>query len=474
MALSGSSLGIYLFIILFGTKSMACEQSFIVSFQSKSNGAASPSDNEWVEFVNEMPSSNAFTACLWIKTRFFNTNTAVNLWSYCTIAKNEDKMECLQVFLKGDPTTANRNVIINGYIPNKPTYDKFKVKLHSFLHRTWIHFCWSFSSASGRNKFYYNGNLLGNSIINISDKRNVLHNSTEMFASALLFGQEPDSIRGSFNKFQAFIGDLTGLNIWNYTVNDANIKNIAECKSWEKGNIVAWEKNTIRTYNVIIKPLVDPTSLCFEDQRFVIFPQKVLYPEAQEQCAIHGGKLVVPRSEEENSKVLKIVNKHKKQCNKPMAKTSEKPAVWIGAKKVNSKWYEARSDGTTGNLLNYTKWTYQEVKAGKDCAILLNDGLWKEGASNECRSSELCTVCSFTHTPVLTLKGACFHSDIDWNYYIKIGNKNEVVSYEGYKLTNIFLNNKLHRWEILTKGGIPQNFVAHLYLNATSNKYPVG
>ena len=433
--------GIYAVILVTcAIKSTRGDQSFVVSFQSESDGAMNPSDNEWIEFSNNITASMSMTACLWIKVRHFNRNIAVMLWSYCINPKNNEEMECLQMFLEGDESTANRNLIFKGYIPNHQLYAVFEVKLPLFQHRTWGHFCWSSSTIDGRNKLHYNGKLIGDRIINSSSARNIFHDSLKEQNAALIFGQEPDTLRGGYNKFQAFIGDLTGFNIWSYILNDTDIKDMSTCQTWGKGNMVSWEKGDIQRHNVSFKSLLSTKSLCTLEKKYFIIPKKVLYSNAHDQCVVHGGKLVVPRSEEESGEILNIVNKHKKQCDSHSKKHDELgPSVWIAATKFEGKWYEVGSDNTPSNILNYSNWEYPSLEGNKKCALLLSNGLWKQGG-HECNYGALCAVCSITDTPVFTLKGICIDGDIDYNYYMKLGDKHEIKFFEGYKLNNIIFN----------------------------------
>ena len=126
--------------------------------------------------------------------------------------------------------------------------------------------------------------------------------------------QEPDNIRGGFDNHQSFLGDLSELNIWNYTLSEVDIMKMATCKIWLKGNIVSWEKSNLILKNVVLTDLLDPPTLCLKHHQYVIFPEKVPYPEAMGICEIHGGSLAAPKSEEENNKIIHIVFKHKKAC----------------------------------------------------------------------------------------------------------------------------------------------------------------
>lgn len=126
---------------------------------------------------------------------------------------------------------------------------------------------------------------------------------------------------------------MTGFNIWNYTLNESDIKDIADCHSWPKGNIVGWEKNNMKSRNVLFNPLLDTSSLCVKEKEYFIFPEKVLYSTAHDPCAVHGGKVVVPESMEESKKILNIVNKHKEQCSDPFNENFGSP-IWLGVKKL--------------------------------------------------------------------------------------------------------------------------------------------
>jgi hypothetical protein len=83
----------------------------------------------------------------------------------------------------------------------------------------------------------------------------------------------------------------------------------------------------------------------------------------------------------------------------------------------------------------------------------------------------LCTVCSFSELPVLTLNGLCYSVDADWNYYIHLDEANRISYYEGYKAYNIIKIN--NRWTIQTKSGAKTRF--DIYQSSeTEDRYPVG
>jgi hypothetical protein len=195
--------------------------TFVVPFQATTNGAISPSTNQWIEFVNKIPSSNEFTACLWFKTKFFNRNVAINMWSYCTIEKKNHPMQCLQVLLEDNRKTASRDVIAVGLVPWEGGIEQITAEVNSFYHRRWVHFCWSLSSVTGESKFYYNGNMVGMDMLGSITNKTIIKD--DVYDAAFIFGQEPDEIRGSFDKCQAFLGDLSELNVWSYILEEESI-----------------------------------------------------------------------------------------------------------------------------------------------------------------------------------------------------------------------------------------------------------
>ena len=233
---------------------LLCEESFFIPFQSKSKGAYSTFTDEWIEFENEIPKSKEITACQWIRTKYFNLEPAFHLWSYCTVKHINDKMWCFELYLKRSERSASRNVVMN--VETKyDTRTKRSVELKNFAHRTWVFLCITTSSITGETKFYYNGILAGKTFGVVNRNGTLLHKSSEMYDSALIFGQEQDIIRGEFDPFQSFIGDLAELNIWNYLLNETIITEMAQCGILKKGNVVSWRKEKITLHNVEIKYL---------------------------------------------------------------------------------------------------------------------------------------------------------------------------------------------------------------------------
>ena len=59
-------------------------------------------------------------------------------------------------------------------------------------------------------------------------------------AGSLVLGQEQDSEGGGFDKSQSFVGEMTGVNIWNRVIDHHEIASLSKsCRSGE-GNVYKW------------------------------------------------------------------------------------------------------------------------------------------------------------------------------------------------------------------------------------------
>ena len=313
--------------------------------------------------------------------------------------------------------------------------------------------CLAVSSITEETNFYYDGNLAGTKLGLFNKNGTVLQSSSEMYDSALIFGQEPDNIRGDFDPFQAFIGELAELNIWNYVMNGTEIMNMAQCTILRKGNVVAWDKTKITIHNVEIKDLENAHSLCSTKSNFVIFPDLVDFSQAKKTCGIHGGHVAVPKTNAENLLMIDIVKKHRNKCIRKET-TKSVMLTWIGAKRSNNTWYEINSDGSQGSPLNYTNLEThgKQVTSGRtNCATLDQNGYWRDLWRRCTVRTTLCTICTIANTPVLTLKGACHKSSLDWNYYMVVGNEYQIEYFDGYDDTNLVPLNGKQGWQFRFK-----------------------
>ena len=282
--------------VAFGTK------TFMTSFQTDLKDNTLATTDVWVEFSAEIPRSKEFTVCHWIKIKFYNSEASACLWSYCTVESPVQKMKCLQVCLVSARHTLSRNLMFQREMDlrNYSRVNRKSIELKDYRHRTWTHLCWSYSAQSGESKYYHDDVVLETEQLSVTKDDLALKASKEMSDSALIFGQEQDKIRGGFGKAEAYIGHLSEFNIWNSTLSDKDILDMALCKKQMKGNIVAWEKSGLLPHNVIVDDINDISYFCHNSPKYVIFPVRMNFLEGKTLCKINGGNLAVPRSEQQS------------------------------------------------------------------------------------------------------------------------------------------------------------------------------
>ena len=395
-------------------------------------------NNKWsntaiAEYEGQIPTILEFTACHWEKLQYFATRSNA-IWSYCTKYSSKDEtLSCLQLYSYGLDSTAYRslsyNIWITGMTINQTI--RIEIELDSYRHRTWNHICWYFSSKTGINELYYNGHIVSSTkVLDLP----IIEGSLAAHDHHFILGQEPDKIRGGFDEEQAFFGSISELNIWNTNISSAMIMDMATCQSNEKGNILAWKKEKLVFRNVVVKDIIDITSLCKSKRRFVIFPQKYLLGSAPEVCATHGGTMFTPTSRDENNLVLSILSKHKNTCSNTFL--SEKKTdwgIWLGLSKIGSTWFQSNDNKT----LTYDNWRkgYTNVQwTGSKCAFMIGDGTWSSFMMEKCKWMQLCVICSIEREPVFTLRGLCKQGSlIYWNYYLSVDGSSQIDKYDSYK-----------------------------------------
>ena len=199
------------------------------------------SDNEIAEYLGHIPAFSEFTACHWEKLKYFATRSNT-IWSYCKVYSVKDEtLRCLQLYSYGLKSKAYRSLSYNIWITGMQNNETItvEIELPSYRHRTWNHVCWYFSSETGINELYFNGDLVQR--VNSSNFPSI-EGSLGSHDHHFIIGQEPDKIRGGFDEEQAFFGSISGLNIWNTSLSSRMIKDMSSCRNKEVGNVVSWQK----------------------------------------------------------------------------------------------------------------------------------------------------------------------------------------------------------------------------------------
>ena len=94
-----------------------------------------------------------------------------------------------------------------------------------YKHRSWFHICLRYDNLNSQFSFFYNGNFIGKVKTPAKYRVKGFPQYTNQF---LLFGQEPDKFKGSFDPYQVLQGKISRFNWWNYPVNDSQIYSFAK------------------------------------------------------------------------------------------------------------------------------------------------------------------------------------------------------------------------------------------------------
>ena len=146
-----------IFFFLMISPYVVTSDNFIASFSDPKHWTK----EEWIEFTGDMPNLKEFTVCHWERRMFFPEHYTP-VWSFCAALTNNAKdLKCTGGYSRGIYSTANRDIVFGGLFEGwtNTTVD-MAVKIPSFRHRTWNHFCWSYSSQTGSSKVYYNGKFI--------------------------------------------------------------------------------------------------------------------------------------------------------------------------------------------------------------------------------------------------------------------------------------------------------------------------
>jgi hypothetical protein len=189
---------------------------------------------------------------------------------------------------------------------------------------------------------------------------------------------------------------------------------------------------------------------------------------AKTLCAIHGGRIASPRTEEENNAIMSILIQHGSHClNMKSARQTDR-ALWLGFGRLKDKWYIVDDNKPTQEA-GYGNWDkFTPVYPNLGCTYLQTDGYWSFRDKSSCDELELCTICMFEKVPVLSFKGGFCRefAPFDWNYYLSVNASYQIDGYTGYKDSNITNDNG--KWELT--GRIKEG----IGISLNSNSHPIG
>ena len=200
-------------------------KNFKVVFPENGEG----SSTNHVMWRQKLPEMTAFTVSWWMKTTPYTeaSNNRRHILSYnCNqvdhlkiLAAAETQGGCLSLQLDGEPLVGGSNCLI----PFDNNYHHYVV--------TW-------STTYGRWQVYIDGNVMDGGS---SSKGLIIPQG-----GYLVVGQQHQSGSVVENPLTAFQGEIAYLNMWDFSVNGVEARNLATANGVAQGNVVQWDQTKVK------------------------------------------------------------------------------------------------------------------------------------------------------------------------------------------------------------------------------------
>ncbi|XP_078366166.1 uncharacterized protein LOC144650378 isoform X2 [Oculina patagonica] len=180
------------------------DTSYFLSFEEKETG------NYVIK--RGMPRLTAVTICLWIKT---TDTTGGALLSYAV------------------PGTDNELLLEENGKTFRVADIEARIVPMTVNNGRWHHICVTWENTAGSWKLFKDGSVAksGTGLA----KGHVIRDG-----GALVLGQEQDAVEGGFEQHESFVGQMTGVNIWNKVLTDKDIKYLYQSCRRGEGNVFKW------------------------------------------------------------------------------------------------------------------------------------------------------------------------------------------------------------------------------------------
>ncbi|XP_013874751.1 neuronal pentraxin-2b isoform X2 [Austrofundulus limnaeus] len=173
--------------------------------------------------TKSLPEMYAFTLCMWIKA---SAGPGIGT-----------------PFSYGVPGQANEIVLIEW--GNNPIEllinDKVAQLPLEVRDGKWHHICISWTTRDGQWDAYQDGVKLGT-----GDNLAAWHPIKP--GGVIILGQEQDVVGGRFDAGQAFVGELSQVNIWDRVLKQMEIQSMANCSTYLPGNVISWLPSNVEVF----------------------------------------------------------------------------------------------------------------------------------------------------------------------------------------------------------------------------------
>ncbi|XP_068203826.1 uncharacterized protein [Palaemon carinicauda] len=214
----------------------------------------------------------------------------------------------------------------------------------------------------------------------------------------LYLGHDQDSYDGGRDPEQTFSGYLSQVNIWDYLLNEDDIKNIAECRINLRGNIISSDITPFETSQAEIDT-AEITTFCQASKKAIFIPEQMYPDQAIEFCKLADAVLYLPENSEENTQLVTQAQLFNDIC---VGNSYRLMYLGVTDNAKEGEWLRV----SDGQPMAYSNWFVGEPNGDtKDNCVVLrrNDDHWGDIVCDY----ELCFACGRTHEDYLQLRGLC-------------------------------------------------------------------
>lgn len=115
----------------------------------------------------------------------------------------------------------------------------------------WHHVCVTWSTRDGLWEAYQDGVKRGSGE-NLSSWHPIKP------GGVFILGQEQDTLGGRFDATQAFVGEISDLQLWSHVLTPHDIYSLASCGSHMTGDVIAWTESAVELHGGVTKYPFDP------------------------------------------------------------------------------------------------------------------------------------------------------------------------------------------------------------------------
>ncbi|CDQ85796.1 unnamed protein product, partial [Oncorhynchus mykiss] len=115
----------------------------------------------------------------------------------------------------------------------------------------WHHVCVTWSTRDGEWEAYQDGVKRGS-----GENLSAWHPIKP--GGVFILGQEQDTLGGRFDATQAFMGDISDLQMWANVLTAHDIYSLASCNSHLSGDVITWSENLVELHGGVTKYPFDP------------------------------------------------------------------------------------------------------------------------------------------------------------------------------------------------------------------------